>query len=88
MWITSCGNFKDYRDVDNIADIAVLQNHASMAFNNDLPWQSAMLMEQVLIQAKIPFDIIFDDNLKDLDRYKACAPRSGMSIGRASRNHS
>lgn len=66
-------NFKDYRDVDNIADVAVLQNHASMGFNNDLPWQSAMLMEQVLIQAKIPFDIIFDDNLKDLDRYKVLA---------------
>jgi hypothetical protein len=66
-------NFSDYRDVENIADIAVLQSHNSMGFNNDLPWQSAMLLEQVLIQAKIPFDIIFDDNLKDLGRYKALA---------------
>ena len=66
-------NFSDYRDVNNIADIAVLQSHASMGFNNDLPWQSAMLLEQVLIQAKIPFDIIFDDNLKDLRHYRALA---------------
>ena len=42
-----------------------------MAFNNDLPWQSSMLVEQVLIEGKMPFDIIFDENLlKNLDRYK------------------
>lgn len=63
-------NFKDYRNVDNIADVAVLHSHASMGFNNDLPWQSSMLMEQVLIQANIPFNIIFDANLNDLSRYK------------------
>jgi hypothetical protein len=44
-----------------------------MGFNNELPWQSAMLLEQVLIQAQIPFDIIFDDNLKNLSRYRALA---------------
>jgi|SRR5579872_793090 len=66
-------NFDDYRDVENIADVAVLQSHASMGFNNDLPWQSAMLLEQTLIQSDIPFDIIFDDNLRDLSRYKVLA---------------
>ena len=66
-------NFKDYRGVDNIADVAVLHSHASMGFNNDLPWQSSMLLEQILIQANIPFDIIFDENLKDLSRYKVLA---------------
>jgi hypothetical protein len=66
-------NFADYRDVHNIADVAVLQSHASMGFNNDLPWQSAILLEQALIQAGIPFDIIFDENLKDLRRYKVLA---------------
>jgi len=63
-------NFEHFRDVDNIADVAVLQSHASMGFNNDRPWQSAMLFEQVLIQAKIPFDIVFDDNLRDLSKYR------------------
>jgi hypothetical protein len=62
-------NFEHFRDVDNIADVAVLQSHASMGFNNDRPWQSAMLFEQVLIQANIPFDIVFDDNLIDLSKY-------------------
>ena len=32
--------------------------------------QSTYLFEQVLIQNKIPFDIIFDDQLKNLSKYK------------------
>ncbi len=64
-------NFEQFKDVKNIADVAVLHTHASMGFSNDRPWQSTMLFEQALIQAKVPFDVIFDDQLKDLSRYKA-----------------
>jgi hypothetical protein len=63
-------NFNYYRDIVNIADIAVLHSYATMAYNNDRPYQSTFLFEQALIQEKIPFDIIFDDNLKDLKKYK------------------
>ena len=63
-------NFDFYREISNIADVAVLHSFASMAYNNDLPYQSTYLYEQVLIQNKIPFDIIFDDQLKDLSKYK------------------
>ena len=63
-------NFDYYRDIANVADVAVLRSYATMAFNNDLPYQSTFLYEQALIQEKIPFDIIFDDNLKDLSKYK------------------
>ncbi len=66
-------HFDQYRHVANVADVAVLHSHASMAFNNDRPWQSTMLFEQVLIQEKIPFDIIFDHQLKDLSRYRVLA---------------
>src|SRR5205085_11909465 len=38
---------------------------------NDLPWQSAMLVEQALIQSKTPFDIIFDAQLANLSKYRA-----------------
>jgi len=63
-------NFEHYRDVDNLADVAVLHSFASMGFNNDRPAVSAMLFEQALIQSHIPFDIIFDENLKNLSRYR------------------
>jgi hypothetical protein len=66
-------HFDHYRDVANVADVAVLHSYPSMAFNNDRPWQSAMLFEQALIQAKIPFDIMFDHQLKDLSRYRVLA---------------
>ena len=65
--------FDMYRGVENRADVAVLHSFASMAYNNDLPWQSAMLLEQALIQAKVPFDIVFDDNLKNLSKYRVLA---------------
>lgn len=63
-------NFQYFRGVDNIADVAVLHSRASMAFNNDRPWQSAMLFEQALIQAHVPFDIIFDEQLGSASRYR------------------
>ncbi len=63
-------NFEYYRGIYNVADVAVLHSYATMAFNNDGPYQSTFLFEQSLIQEKIPFDIIFDDNLNDLSKYK------------------
>jgi hypothetical protein len=66
-------NFEHYRGADNLADVAVLHSFASMGFNNDRPAVSTMLFEQALIESKIPFDIIFDDNLKDLSKYRVLA---------------
>jgi hypothetical protein len=63
-------NFDYYCDIDNIADVAILHSFATMAHNNDLPYQSTFLFEQSLIQEKIPFDIIFDKQLENLSKYK------------------
>lgn len=61
-------NFHLFRGVSSAAEVAVLHSFASLAFNNDRPYQSAWLFEEALIQSKIPFDIIFD--LKNLARYR------------------
>jgi len=63
-------NFDRYREVENIADVAVLHSFASMGFNNERPAVSTMLFEQALIQAQVPFDIVFDGHLKDLSKYR------------------
>jgi len=63
-------NFEYYRDVENVADVGVLYSYATMGFNNDRPAVSFMLATQALIQAKVPFDIIFDENLKNLSKYR------------------
>ncbi|HEX5410856.1 MAG TPA: hypothetical protein VFZ27_03260 [Terriglobia bacterium] len=64
-------NFRYYQSVNSIPDVAVLYSYASMAFNNDRPAVSFMLFTQALIQARVPFDIIFDEHLKDLSKYRA-----------------
>jgi hypothetical protein len=63
-------NFQYYEDVQNVADVAVLYSYASMGFNNDRPAVSFMLFTQALIQGMVPFDIIFDEHLKDLSKYR------------------
>ena len=62
--------FDYYRDVENVADVAVLYSYASMGFSNEGPQISFMLFTQALIQAKVPFDVIFDEHLKDLSKYR------------------
>jgi hypothetical protein len=57
-----------FRGVQSAAEVAVLHSFASLAFNNNLPYQSTWLFEEALIQSKIPFDIIFD--LQELARYR------------------
>ena len=76
-------NFDHYRGVDNIADVAVLHSFASMGFNNDRPAVSTMLFEQALIESHVPFDIIFDDNLRDLSKYRVLALADQECLGDA-----
>jgi len=60
-----------YTGTTNVADIAVLRNWPSMAYSINATYVPATLMEQVLIQHKIPFDLFFDEELTNLDRYQS-----------------
>ena len=60
-----------YTGTTNVADVAVLRNWPSMAYSINATYTPATLMEQVLIQHKIPFDLLFDEELTNLDRYGA-----------------
>ncbi|MEB2363089.1 MAG: beta-galactosidase trimerization domain-containing protein [Bryobacteraceae bacterium] len=60
-----------FQGTRNVADVAVLRSFASMAYNSVEPHRDTMLIEQVLIQNKVPFDIIFDQQIENLGRYKA-----------------
>jgi hypothetical protein len=64
-------NFQLFRGIESAVEVAVLHSFSALAFNNDGPYQSTWLFEQALIQAKVPFDIIFDQRLKDLSKYRA-----------------
>ncbi|MBI4875132.1 MAG: beta-galactosidase trimerization domain-containing protein [Acidobacteria bacterium] len=59
--------FTGAKDAGNVA---LLRSHASITYNHARAQLSAVLMEQTLIQARIPFDLIFDEHLEDLSKYK------------------
>jgi len=62
---------KDMVNTKPVADVAILRSFTSIAFNPAGSNVSTILFEQSLIQAKIPFAIIFDRHLADLSAYKA-----------------
>lgn len=62
---------RHYSSTRIVADVALLRSFPSLAYNSLGPHLETTLMEQLLIQHKIPFDIIFDQNLADLSKYRA-----------------
>ena len=66
--------YRRHRDLftkaQDVADVAVLRSYASITYNNARAQLSAVLAEQALIQAHIPFDLIFDEHLAGLSKYR------------------
>jgi hypothetical protein len=60
-----------FSDTEAVADVAVVRSWPSMAYSISATLVPAILMEQVLIQYKVPFDIIFDEQMDRIDRYRA-----------------
>lgn len=59
-----------YADSEDLANVGVLRSYASLTNNNADVQLSAVLVEQALFEAGIPFDLVFDDGLRNLARYK------------------
>jgi hypothetical protein len=64
-------NNRHYASTRVVADVAILRSFPSMAYNSLGPHLETTLMEQLLIQHKIPFEYVFDQDLGRLSRYKA-----------------
>jgi hypothetical protein len=60
----------DLRHTAPVTDVGVLRSFASTQFNPAHGLFSTVLFEQVLIQFRIPFGLVFDQQLRDLGRYK------------------
>lgn len=63
-------HIKDLINTAPVADVAVLRSFASTQFNPAKALVSTALFEQMLIQCKFPFTIIFESHLRDLSKYK------------------
>jgi hypothetical protein len=58
-----------YINVKGAEKVAVLRSYPSMAYNNLETQLAVNMAEQTLQQRQIPFDIIFDEQIKQLDKY-------------------
>lgn len=64
-------NDRFFTDTEMIADVAVLHSFPSMAYSISRTRVPTILTEQVLIQHKVPFAIIFDEQIDTIDKYQA-----------------
>jgi len=60
----------DLRHTTPVTDVGVLRSFASTQFNPSQSLFSTVLFEQTLIQSRVPFGIVFEQQLRDLSRYK------------------
>ncbi len=61
---------RDLAETSVVADAAVLHSFASVEFNPAVSLVAKTLAEQVLIQSRIPFALIFDRHFNQLKKYK------------------
>jgi hypothetical protein len=59
-----------YEDSVDMANVGVLRSYASLTYNNADVQLCAELVEQTLIEGCVPFDLVFDDGLRNLAKYK------------------
>ena len=59
-----------YLGSEDVAPVAVFRSYASLTYNNARAQLSAILVEQSLIQSRVPFALIFDEHLRNLADYK------------------
>ena len=59
-----------YLGAETVSKVAVLRSNATLAFSSFEPLYSTVMLEQTLLLSNIPFDIIFDEQLADLSKYK------------------
>lgn len=52
---------------EDLASVAVLRSYPSITYHNSRAQLSAILVEQALIQSRIPFHLIFDEHLQHLN---------------------
>jgi hypothetical protein len=59
-----------YEDTQDMANVGVFRSYASLTYNNAGVQLCTVLVEQTLIECGVQFDLVFDEGLKDLSKYK------------------
>jgi hypothetical protein len=64
-------NREMYVDSVDMANVGLLRSYASLTYNNAAVQLTTELAEQTLIEAGVPFDLVFDEGLRELSKYNA-----------------
>jgi len=59
-----------YVGAEDVTPVGVLRSYPSITYHHARAQLSAILMEQALIQARVPFGLVFDEHLRDLSKYR------------------
>jgi hypothetical protein len=59
-----------YVNSEDVANVAVLRSYASLTYHHARAGLAAILTEQALIQSHVPFDLVFDEHLENLSKYR------------------
>jgi len=59
-----------YRGLNTIADVGVMRDFESLTFGGWVPFLATVQAEQVLIQSRVPFTLIFEQDWDNLEDYK------------------
>ena len=67
---------------NTVSDCAVLHNFETLSYLGTYPQESLQLCEQSLVQAGITFDVIFDSDLANLEKYRCLFLANVVSMSR------
>ncbi|MBI2842656.1 MAG: hypothetical protein HYX78_04585 [Armatimonadetes bacterium] len=60
-----------YRDIERVWDVGVLRSFPSQRFGPDYWWQNTNRFERHCIEGRVPWTLVFDHNLSDLNKFRA-----------------
>jgi hypothetical protein len=63
-------NRESYEGSEDAGNVAIFRSYASLSYNNADVQLCTVLVEQAVIEASMPFDLIFDEGLQSLGKYR------------------
>lgn len=63
-------NRESYEGSEDAGNVAIFRSYASLTYNHAAVQLCTVLVEQAVIEASVPFDLVFDEGLRDLGKYK------------------
>ena len=63
-------NRESYEGTEDAGNLAIFRSYASLTYNNAAVQLCTVLVEQAVIEASVPFDLVFGEGLHNLGKYK------------------